>query len=172
MLNVWIRGDTKMKRKKPEDRFLEKVNKNATNGCWEWTSAFQLKGYGMFWFQNKHTHAHRISWLLTNGEIPKGLSVCHRCDNRKCVNPDHLFLGTQKDNIQDCVKKGRAIRSNGNNHYCHKLKEENIHEIVYMFHNGYSSKKIAKIFNVSPSTIRKVVNNKTWKHVDRMEIKK
>lgn len=89
-------------------RFFDKVNK--TDECWEWNAALRGKtGYGAFKLNGKVIDAHRISYELHNGIIPNGMHVCHTCDNRKCVNPNHLFLGTYKDNHQDGVNKGRII---------------------------------------------------------------
>lgn len=91
------------------ERFFSKVNK--TDNCWEWTASLIGCGYGNFKYKGKRYAAHRFSWELVNGKIPDGLLVCHKCDNRKCVNPEHLFLGTQKDNMQDCLRKGRLVLS-------------------------------------------------------------
>lgn len=90
-------------------RFFDKVEK--TDYCWIWTGGGRGQGYGALKFKGKIVDAHRVSYELHYGEIPKGMFVCHTCDNRKCVNPDHLFLGTQKDNMRDCKNKGRLVIS-------------------------------------------------------------
>jgi len=95
--------------------FIDRVKINESNGCWEFTGALR-NGYGTIKIKNKLYLAHRISWELNFGIIPIGLFVLHKCDNRKCVNPDHLFLGTQKDNMKDAFSKGRIkIPINKNN---------------------------------------------------------
>jgi len=85
--------------------FWKKVIKK--DGCWEWAACTNESGYGIFHTGKKTDRAHRVSWILTNGEIPSGLFVCHKCDNPPCTNPDHLFLGTNKDNVDDMIAKGR-----------------------------------------------------------------
>lgn len=97
---------TKERNKRPiKDRFMEKV-KLMPSGCWEWQASKKKKGYGRFKVQD-FQHAHRFSYHIFKGNIPKGMLVCHKCDNPSCVNPAHLWLGTYSDNINDCYAKGR-----------------------------------------------------------------
>ena len=86
-------------------RFWDKVQKTET--CWNWIAGDRGNGYGAFRFRKKVWDAHRVSWVLANGEIPDKLLVCHKCDNRRCVNPNHLFLGSFTDNLLDSFNKGR-----------------------------------------------------------------
>lgn len=138
-----------------EDRFLEKVNK--ADGCWLWTGSKNPNGYGQIRVDKKSILTHRVSWELYKGPIPKGLFVCHHCDTPACVNPNHLFLGTQSDNIQDMLAKGRSGNA--------KLTVDQTREIRERVANGEKPIMIAKEFGVVKSTIYRVVNRKTWKEI-------
>lgn len=94
-------------------RFMQYVYMEPMSGCWLWTGSIAQHGYGVFGIKGHSQRAHRVSWAMHRGKIPDGLYVCHRCDVPSCVNPAHLFLGTQRDNIHDCIKKGRARHAGG-----------------------------------------------------------
>lgn len=141
-------------------RFFEKIDK--TSYCWNWTASSRGNGYGAFKFKGKVIDAHRVSWMIHNGEIPKGLFVCHKCDNRKCVNPDHLFLGTQKDNMQDCKNKGRLVTpkkecfKKGHVAYNAKLQDSIVLLILKKIKEGIKLIDISKELCVSYQTIRDI----------------
>ena len=92
----------------PKDRILCSIEKDKETGCWNWSGVLTKNGYGRTTHKDRPISAHRLSYLIFNGEIPAGMCVLHRCDNRRCVNPDHLFLGTHRDNMVDMKSKGRS----------------------------------------------------------------
>lgn len=144
-----------------DDRFV--INKD-TN-CWEWTRGLTYKGYASYWFSGEPITGHRFSYARTFGAIPANLQVLHKCDNRKCVNPDHLFLGTNYDNTQDRVKKNRSCQ--GVKHKDAKLDEQIILLIREQYMSGnYSKRAIARGLGVSHTCVINVLNNKTWKHLN------
>ena len=111
-----------------ESRFWARVDKRGPNECWEWTGGRKGHGYGQVFFNSKNMRTHRLSWVLKNGPIPPDLYVCHRCDNPPCVNPEHLYLGTQKQNIREAQEKGRLYNHYKDRTHCksgHLLSEEN-----------------------------------------------
>lgn len=111
------------------------------SGCMEWQGGLDSSGYGQAGYKNKHTSCHRLIWKLIKGEIPKGMCVLHKCDNPKCINIDHLFLGTKKDNNHDKIKKGR--------HYSFsKLNPDKVNEIIISLKKGITQKELSMKFNV------------------------
>jgi len=130
-------------------RFWSKVDVGEPDECWEWLASGNEKGYGKFRIKGRLWYAHRVAWILTYGPIPKGLLVCHRCDNRGCCNPYHLFLGTSKDNVADAVEKGR---------YAKKLTQENVSEIRSLYATGeWTLWNIADEFGVTRPAISYVL---------------
>lgn len=150
-----------------EERFWSKVDKRTDNECWNWLGSTRSDGYGQINRGQRGTgmqSTHRLSWILYFGEIPDGMHVLHICDNQRCVNPYHLFLGTNNDNIADKVSKGRSMR--GESHFKNKLKEEDVLEIrkIYIpWNRNFSLYVLAKKFNVTSSAIRDVVVGRNWK---------
>ncbi len=149
-------------------KFWERVSKSSPEKCWEWTGCYSRK-YGRLMLQkNGWVSAHRISYELFFGKIPigqgqHGVCVLHKCDNPKCVNPHHLFLGSNLDNIKDMKNKGRVSR--GDSHINAKLTCADIPEIRRLSRAGKSCKYIGKMFGVSGVSIWGVRSGRTWSHV-------
>jgi len=144
------------------DRFWEKVKRVEGDGCWEWQASICMT-YGQFdWrFEPK---AHRMAWVLTYGPIPLGLDVLHQCDNRICVRPSHLFLGTQADNAADMVAKGRSCRGTAVN--LAKLNEAIVRHIRSVYDGReYSYRSLGRKYGVSFRSIAAIVKGETWRHV-------
>lgn len=139
--------------------FWSRVNK--TDYCWEWTGTKNLAGYGSFSIKGETIGSHRISYFIRNGEIPKGLCILHKCDNPSCVNPDHLFMGTRKDNMDDKVRKGRQSKGEKSVGY-RKLEKEQVLEIVELLREGFPVKAICPLYNISKSSVSFIKNGITW----------
>ena len=147
-----------------EDRFWSKVDKSGD--CWRWTAHLNTCGYGKFRYNKKSWTAQRISWMICYGKIPEGMLVCHRCDNPSCVNPDHLFLGTPKDNVRDCVSKGRRAPQCGEKNYNSKLTEPEVTRIRSEYKSGgVTLQELADKYGVNYPAIHKIIKRKTWKYV-------
>lgn len=136
------------------------------DGCWLWTSALDAHGYGMYRLEagKSMRRAHRLAWEIINGPIPAELVVCHRCDNPPCVRPDHLFLGTQRDNMHDCVTKGRMPR--GEQRHSAKLTEDQVRSIRALRQAGQSRRSVARTFEVSSRTVLAIESGSKWSWVE------
>lgn len=136
--------------------------------CWIWKGSVNKFGYGRVRINDQGSlGAHRVMYELFKGEIKNSLNVCHACDNRLCVNPEHLWLGTDKENHSDMVKKGRRTILRGSANKKSKLKEADINKIIDMEKNGMKRIDIAEIYQVDRSTIDRIFNKKTWSHLTK-----
>jgi len=124
------------------------------NDCWNWKTNIQKNGYAKTTYLSKSIHCHRMSYIIFNGEIPDGIDVCHTCDNRKCVNPKHLFLGTRKENMQDAVSKGRQAK--GFMLPQTKLSESDKAEIISMKKSKIPTDEISNIFGVCTQHVNQI----------------
>lgn len=150
------------------ERFWSKVNK--TSSCWLWTAGVDWDGYGIFsrpalFGRGRSVRASRFAWELQHGSAPGAALVCHRCDTPACVNPDHLFLGTPKDNFHDCLALGR-VAPQGEGNAAAKLGPKDIVAIRRLYAGGgLSQGEIAHIFGVKQNTISRIILRKSWAHV-------
>jgi lysozyme family protein len=143
---------------------MNKVSPDPNTGCWLWKGYIDGDGYGHYSLPGgKSRSAHRVSWMLFKGEIPDGLLVCHKCDIRNCVNPDHLFLGTPAENQADMKRKGRS--GVGEKNPCAKLKLSQVQEIKLLLKQGKPVADIAKKFALSKQGIKSIKYGYTWRHV-------
>ena len=154
-----------MKKRAPlADRFWSKVQK--AEGCWNWTAGASSRGYGVLEVGGRQMRAHRISWELRHGPIPAGVHVCHRCDNPRCVRPEHLWLGTNSDNMRDASQKGRIAFGSRNGSA--KLIEAEVSDILRLYERGeHSQREIARRHGVTQATISHIVRREQWTHLGR-----
>lgn len=141
--------------------------------CWEWTQQTNPGGYGSFSLDGKTVSAHRIAWEIHNGEIPEhdsyhGLCVCHKCDNKKCVNPDHLFLTDHKGNMDDREAKGRDANHKGIANGNSKLNDIQV-RVIRSKHPLITNDELCDIFSVSKSTIWRVLSGTAWTHLNNLD---
>ena len=163
----WLRhsGGKVMGRKKGTRNctFDDKYEECPTTGCFLWTAALTNTGYA------KHTgliKGHRFAWERKHGPVPDGLFVCHHCDTRSCVNPDHMFLGTNRDNMDDMVRKGRSIGKNqGAGHGLTKFTDDSIRELRLLRSQGWTYDALAEYYEVGKSTVARIITGKVWSHV-------
>jgi hypothetical protein len=150
-----------------EDRFWAKVERRSDDECWEWRASVDTRGYGNFGVtRNDGTgqyimqRAHRVAWELTNGPLQRSMHLCHTCDNRKCVNPRHLFVGNPKINMADCVAKGRLNDRSGENNPRAKLTADDVRAIRV---SAEPLSVLATKYGVAKSVVGYARNGKTWR---------
>lgn len=160
------------------DRLWDKVNKDGPlhprlgTKCWVWTGALAPKGYGAInecGKSRKTLRTHRVAWTVINGEIPNNLWVLHKCDNPPCCNPDHLYLGTSDQNIDDMHSRRRnknPPRFYGEDHGNAKFTNDKVRTIRKSYINGNTVTELSKVYETSPAQISHIVNYKTWRHID------
>lgn len=147
-------------------RFHKNYKVHPETGCWEWEKSLYRGGYGKFkMFNSAIISAHRASWFIKHKSLPDNLCVLHKCDNRKCVNPDHLFLGTYSDNSEDRSRKNRFC---GENAGAAKLKRS---EVIYILNSDFTMKNLAEKFGVCTSTINAIKSRENWKGITDEEIR-
>lgn len=146
------------------ERFEASYTK-AENDCWIWNKATDKDGYGLFKMDGKSVRATRYSYQLYKGLLRDGYFACHTCDNPSCVNPNHLFLGTAKDNAADMVKKGRSLFGNRNPSRLHtaKITLKQVDEIRDLCAKGLSQAEIGKAYGISQQQVSRIFNNQRWK---------
>jgi len=151
----------------PQDkarRFWAKTRRVESTGCLVWGGAVSPRGYGIFCpYGTTAWLAHRVAWLLAHGSIPDDACVCHRCDNRRCVEHTHLFCGNPRLNSADMVAKGRSARGSKNGNA--RLADDDVREIRDRHAGGQSTAALARAFGVSANTIGRIVNGNGWGHI-------
>lgn len=147
-------------------RLWGRVNTAGPDECWLWTGGTK-RGYGALRLSDQTVeYAHRLSWMLNNGPIPKGMDVLHRCDTPRCVNPQHMFLGTQQDNVKDMDQKGRRNPVRGERGGRARLTEAQVIEIRLLYANTDTTyHKLGCLFGVDFNTIQAIVSRRNWAHV-------
>lgn len=145
------------------ERFFSKVMPEPMSGCYLWEASVGKDGYGTFKLRGKNRKAHRVAYVLSYGPVSRADVVCHKCDNRACVNPGHLFLGSHRDNMKDMTAKGRQAKGGR----CHltKLSAASVLEIYARAHNGEPHLDIARDFGIGRRNVSEIKRGKTWNHL-------
>lgn len=150
--------------------FWLRVQRGGDGECWLWVGWIRHDGYGALTVRGRHWAAHRLAYVLVNGEIPAGAFILHSCDERRCCNPAHLRIGTREDNTQDAIDRDRLARGEraarrGEQHGCAKLTDAAVREIRSAYAAGTKQEQLAQRFGVRQQTISRVVTKKGWPHV-------
>jgi|SRR5208282_382127 len=145
------------------EEFNKKTVKNE-KACWDWSGSLKV-GYGVMKCKKRFIKTHRFSWKINFGPIPEGMYVCHKCDNRKCNNPEHLFLGTHEDNMKDMINKNRQRGAVGESNAKAIINKEKALEIKKMLSNGMTTIQIAKDLNISRAIVFGIKHKKNWSHI-------
>ncbi len=153
-----------------EDRFWSYTDHaGGWDSCWTWTRTISISGYGVFSWKSKHWMAHRFAVMLLVGNDLGQLLVCHKCDNRKCCNPAHLFVGTHSDNMQDCADKGRLPQ--GESHSCAKVTQNQVSEILLLRKKGWTYNAIGAHLGTNKMVPYRVCNGMTWRRITNIRTK-
>lgn len=161
-------------------RFWKYVDRRSEDECWEWLGGHNKWGYGSFWMPRpsgghyRHEKAHRVSYQIAYGPVVwedgtyHGIVVCHACDNPGCVNPKHLFLGTQKENMQDASRKGRTrkSRNRGSKNPLSVLTEDAVRDIRARVSNGERQTAVASFHGVAIETVNSIIHGRSWAWLD------
>ncbi len=160
------------KRRPIAERFWEKVDRRGPDECWPWLACVRREdeGYGAFGIDNRHHPAHRVAYELTIGPIPAGMVACHTCDNPRCCNPAHVFLGTNRDNDADRVAKGRQAK--GSHVGTSKLTEREVWAIRKLRSIGAKPAYLAERFGITAAHVWDLCNSAIWKHIDEAAMAK
>jgi hypothetical protein len=151
-----------------QDRLNAKSKINNETGCIEWTGTINPQtGYGGIRFNGKKFSCHRVSWEINNNKSANGKVIMHLCDNKKCINPNHLIVGTQTDNMKDKVTKNRQLK--GEQVYGSKLTEKDVKNIIILNRKGKSQSELGRMYNITASAIGNICRRKRWKHVEIQE---
>ena len=142
---------------------LAKVD--TSGDCWLWTGTVAWSGYGLFWLDGKMQSAHRVAWTLENGDVPSGVHVCHTCDVRHCVRPEHLWLGTHSDNMRDAVAKGRARHPDNRGIKC-GTSELTEAEVRAIRSDPRTLKQIGAAYGIDWSHVGAIKRREKWAHLD------
>ena len=147
-----------------KEQILNNYHTRSFDECWIYDGYLLPNGYGHVEFQGEKHYTHRLMYEFAKGPIPYGMLVCHTCDTPSCMNPDHLFLGTYKDNMQDCISKGRMAKGSRNGRS--KLNEDQVIEIKSLLKKGNSHREIAQEFGVAKTTVSHINTGYRWRHLN------